>query len=505
MLAAAWIAVGYLFGWNRGERGERETAGVALIATGLSTLLAAAVGVEALLFGAPGQVGTARLLESGNLRVALSFRLDAAGILWALTVAAIALLTLKFSVNYMHREPGFQRFFLVICLFTAAMELVAMGGNAALVFVGWELAGVSSYLLIAYAFDRPVATTNATRAFVTNRIGDAGFLLGMFLALRWLGGLEWPVMAEGAPKLDTLSADLLALAFVLAALAKSAQVPFAPWIGRALEGPTPSSAVFYGSLMVHAGVFLLIRLEPVLEKAPAVMVLIAALGVLTALYGWLSGLTQADVKSALMFSTTGQVGLMFLWCGIGWFDLATWHLVLHALWRAYQFLHAPALMHLAGRPARPVPRWLARSRRLHTAALQRFWLDPFADWLLVRPTASMARDVRAFDELVVTRAVGLPAQASAISSLAAWEAQKGEYANLAEGDIGRGRGVLGRLLEWAASVLHWFEEQLVLKGGGEGLVEAISRTGVLLNRVEALLSQPRYLLLLIMATFAVIL
>ena len=186
------------------------------------------------------------------------------------------------------------------------------------------------------------------------------------------------------------------------------------------------------------------------------LTLIAALGLITALYGWLTGLVQTDVKSSLMFSTTAQVGLMFFWCGLGWMELAAWHLGLHAVWRAYQFLHAPALMHLVSRPARPVPDWLARSRRLHTAALQRFWLDPLADWLLVRPTRALSRDVQNFDEQVVSRAIGLPAQASAVSSLAEWEAQKRGYVNVAEGDIARGRGILGHIMEWLATVLHWF-------------------------------------------------
>jgi hypothetical protein len=206
-----------------------------------------------------------------------------------------------------------------------------------------------------------------------------------------------------------------------------------------------------------------------------------------------------------MFSTTAQVGLMFLWCGLGWTELAAWHLVLHALWRGYQYLHAPSLMHRVSRPARPVPQWLAWRPWLYDAALQRFWLDPLADWLLVRPTQSLARDVQNLDEQVVSRAVGLPAQASELASLSRMTSGKGGYLNLAEGDVVSGRGILGRILEWTATVLHWFEERLVLRGGGEGLVEAIQRIGAFANRIEHLLSQPRYLLLLIMATFVVIL
>ncbi len=505
LLASAWIALGYLLGYNRGEAGERQTALVAVGAAAVSFLLVAAIGAQALIQGAPGQVQVLPWLSSGGYTVNISFTLDTLGLALATLVAFLSLLTIRFSVNYMHREAGFQRFFMILCLFMAAMELIVMAGNAALAFIGWELAGVSSYLLIAYNFDRPIATANANRAFVTNRIGDAGFLLGIFLAFLWLGGIEWPEVQGNADSLNPLRADLIGLAFLLAALAKSAQVPFAPWISRALEGPTPSSAIFYGSLMVHAGVYLLIRLEPVLQQAPAVMALIAALGLLTALYGWLTGLVQTDVKSSLMFSTTAQVGLMFLSCGLGWTGLAAWHLGLHALWRGYQFLHALSLMHRVSRPARPVPAWLASRRGLYNAALQRFWLDPLADWLLVRPTESLSRDVQNLDEQVVSRAVGLPAQASVLSSLSDFEAQQQGYVNLAEGDLARGRGILGRILEWTATVLHWFEEHLVLRGGGEGLVEAIHRIGAYAMQIEQLLSQPRYLLLLIMATFAVIL
>lgn len=505
LLAAAWIALGYVLGHNRGEAGERETARVAVGAATLSFLLITALGVQALIQGVPGQVQVLPWFASGGYAINISFTLDTLGLSLTTLVAFLALLTIRFSVNYMHREAGFQRFFMILCLFMAAMELIVMAGNAVLAFIGWELAGVSSYLLIAYNFDRSTATRNANRAFITNRIGDAGFLLGIFFAFHWLGGIEWDVLLGNSGALNPLQADLIALAFLLAALAKSAQVPFAPWISRALEGPTPSSAIFYGALMVHAGVYLLIRLEPLLRHAPAVMALIAALGLITAVYGWLTGLVQTDVKSSLMFSTTAQVGLMFLCCGLGWTSLAAWHLALHALWRGYQFLHAPSLMHRISRPARPVPEWLSQRRGLYNAALQRFWLDPLADWLLVRPTESLARDVQNLDEKVVSRAVGLPAQASVLSSLSDIEAHKRGYMNLAEGHFARGRGILGRILEWTATVLHWFEEHLVLRGGGEGLMEFIQHIGTYARRIEELLSQPRYLLLLIMATFAVIL
>ena len=503
MVAVLWIALGYLVGKNRGEPGEWQTAVVAQVAVGLSLLIALALSLQAIWSGAPGQVFVAEWFRSGDLVLNINFTLDTLGLSIATLVAFISLLTIRFSVNYMHREAGFQRFFLVLCLFVAGMQLIALAGNAALAFVGWELAGVSSYLLIAYAFERPTGTRNATRAFVTNRIGDAGFLLALFLCWHWLGGTEWVTIGAFSEELSTINADLLALGFLLAALAKSAQLPFSAWISRALEGPTPSSAVFYGSLMVHAGVFLVLRLEPLFLQAPQVAELMLFLGGLTALFGWLTGLTQSDVKSALMFSTTSQVGLMFVWCGLGWFEFAAWHLALHALWRAYQFLHAPAFMQIVSRPARPVPNWLAGRRRLRTAALQRFWLDPITDWLVVRPTQSLARDVDRFDEAVVSRMVGLPEQEYAMSSLTDWESRHASDAHQEE--IGHGRGILGRAMEWLANLLHWFEERLVLRGGGEGLIRTLRHLGTYALRIEGLLERPRYLMLLIMATFVVIL
>jgi NADH:ubiquinone oxidoreductase subunit 5 (subunit L)/multisubunit Na+/H+ antiporter MnhA subunit len=260
--------------------------------------------------------------------------------------------------------------------------------------------------------------------------------------------------------------------------------------------------------MVHAGVYLIIRLAPLLELIPELMLLLAVFGAITALYGFLAGLVQTDTKSSLIFSTTGQVGLMFLECGLGWFSFAAWHLALHAAWRAYQFLSAPGLMHLMGRSNRPVPRWLQHRRWLYTASLQRFWLDNIANWLLIKPVRYLARDTQSFDQQVVNRLVGLPGSASVVSSLAQWEKFKvGESGRVVgdSGDVGRGRGMAGRLMEGVAALLQWFEEHLVLKGGDEGIFNLIQRLGSNLEKVEFLLSQPRYLFLLILITFIVIL
>ena len=291
---------------------------------------------------------------------------------------------------------------------------------------------------------------------------------------------------------------------MIAAFAKSAQFPFCAWITRALEGPTPSSAVFYGSLMVHAGVYLLIRLEPLLIQVPAMMLFIIMVGVITALYGYVVGLAQTDVKSSFMFSTLSQVGLMMVWVGLGWFSLALFHIVIHAIWRAYQFLHAPSFLQQVERPARPVPKWLAGNAWLYTAALQRFWLDAISDSLFTRPTRALANEVQIFDEQVVDRVTGMPSHSNMLSTLSHWEAHQQGKLTIAN-EIGQGSGMFGASLQWLATNLQRLEEGLILKGSGEGLMKAMNFLGHYFELIDDLLSQPRYLLVLIMATFVVVL
>lgn len=493
LLAALLIAVLHLAGNARGEAGELLTAPITLTAIVPAFFLLLALGLQSLALGFPGQVALGDWFASGGWHVPLSFTLDGLSLGFGAVVAFIALVTLKFSVNYMHREAGFHRFFIGMNLFAGGMLLLVLAGNAVLAFVGWELMGFSSWMLIGYAHDRATATGNAQRVFLTNRVGDAGLVLGLALSFLWAGGVDWTALAAGAGRLPTLYVSLLALGFVLAALVKSAQVPFTPWITRALEGPTPSSAIFYGAVMVHAGVFLLARLEPVLAQTPGLMVLIGTLGALTVLYGWLGGYVQTDVKSALIFPVVTQVGLMFLAISLGWSELALAHAALHALWRAWQFLSVPSFMHMLDAPTPPAPAWLARCPRLYTAALQRFWLEPLTDRLLTQPTRGLARDMRAIDANVVSRLVGMP------------EAQRAAELLHQDQEVVKGRGLAGSTLAWVADRLDHFEQRLVLQGGGGRLGEGLARLGDWLKLVEGLLEQPRYLLVLIMATVVVIL
>ncbi|MBF0427402.1 MAG: hypothetical protein HQL94_00645 [Magnetococcales bacterium] len=496
-LAALWIGVGMLTGQRRGEAGERGTAWVALLAATGSLLGMLVVDGMAVHQGVMGHVVVFPWLSSGPLRVTISLLLDRPGLVMGTLVAFGALMTLKFAVNYMHREPGFHRFFAVLCLFAGGMTWIALSGNAVLTFVGWEVAGLSSYLLIAYADTRTTATTNATRAFVTNRFGDAGMVFGMAMVFLWTKGVEWPAIFQAAKPLGSLLTAVMVAGFLLAAVVKSAQIPFVAWISRALEGPTPSSAVFYGALMAHAGAFLVIRLEPLLVLAPFWMVILMLIGGLTALFASAVGRVQTDVKSVLIFSTQAQIGLIFFECGAGFFDFALWHLVAHTLWRFYQFLLSPSYIHLA--PVRPSAGGVAKSPALYTLLLHRGWFDSVTDALITRPTLALARDVQIFDELVISRMSGRPMQESLLRHMVAGV----EVSSLS--GVTQGRGVLGRLLERVGMLFFWFEEHLVLRSSGDGLLKAMRFLGEYVTRIELLFGQPRYLYLMIMLTFLVIL
>lgn len=500
LVAAAVIGIGHLFGQISGESGERTTANIATGAITLSCVLALTLLGADLLGKNTGSFNAGQWLRSGTLGIQVSFFTTGFSIILAALFSILLIIVTRFSTNYMHREAGFHRFFFILSLFSSAMLLLVLSGNAIGTFIGWEIAGLCSYLLISYAYDRPVATLNATRVFVTNRIGDAGFILGIGVSYLYARSIEWSSLNAVAEQLTTPTATVIALCFAIAAFAKSVQLPFTPWLGRAMEGPTPSSAVFYGAVMVHAGIYLVILLQPIFERAPFVMALLAIVGLITAIYSFVVGLTQTDVKSSLCFATSGQLGLMFLECGLGLWQLASWHLCAHSIVRGYQVLTAPSLMHnVLGNPIKPVSRDIAGLRWLYTASIQRFWLDSIADRALVRPVHGLGRDLGYFDDHVVDRIMGTPARAGrAISSLAQLEkrvlsAQPEHDPN----EFSRSSGVAGKLFQWTADIFNWFEDRLVLRGIGIDAIDMGRQLGYAANKFEKLILKPRYLVVFV--------
>ncbi|MDO9106506.1 MAG: proton-conducting transporter membrane subunit [Methylovulum sp.] len=504
LLAAVAIGSGHTVGLLRGEAGETATADMAGGAITLSFLMALALLCADGLGKNAGFFGIGQWLGSDNLDIRINFVTTGLPVRLATLFALLLAIVCRFSINYLHREAGFHRFFFVLSLFAAAMLLLVLSANAVGTFIGWEIAGLCSYLLIAYAYHRPVATQNATRAYVTNRIGDAGFIIGIGLCYAWVGSVNWSQLNAAAEQLTIGEATGISLCFALAAFAKSAQLPFTPWLARAMEGPTPSSAVFYGAVMVHSGVYLVCLLAPIFSQSPFAMAVLGLVGFFTALYSFIVGQTQTDIKSSLVFATSGQLGLMFLECGLGLWQLASWHICAHAIVRCWLILSAPSLLHNLRHTAMQ-----AKSQQvsgwLYMVSLQQFWLDQIVDWALVKPIRGLAHDLSYFDDHIIDRIMGVPTPAiGTLSSLAQVEEEIiGAKLSDESDEFARGSGLAGKLTEWAAAVVHWFEDRFVLRGIGKDAIHYGRQLGHAANKFEQIILRPRYLVLFVCITFLV--
>ena len=248
----------------------------------------------------------------------------------------------RFSVTYLHREPGFFRFFLLLHLFAFGSLLAFAAGSFDLLVGGWEIVGITSVLLIAFFQYRTAPVENALRVFAVYRACDIGLLAGVFAMHHWAGTASF---AGGFPHLSGDRASTVCLLMLLAAAGKAAQVPFSGWLPRAMEGPTPSSAIFYGAISIHAGAYLLLRLQPMLAESRLASAAVIAIGLATAVYGTLSGRASADAKTLLAFASLTQVGLIFVEIGFGFRWIAVIHVLGHATVRTLQFLRAPSMLH----------------------------------------------------------------------------------------------------------------------------------------------------------------
>ena len=255
----------------------------------------------------------------------------------------------SFSVSYLHRDPGFHRFFLLLHLFTFGALLVFTADSLDLLIAGWEIVGITSVLLIGFFQYRPDPVRNALRVFGTYRVADLFMLMAVFLAHHWFGTASWNGMFSGdwpghVNKLDGGAASVVAVLLVFAASGKASQGPFCGWLPRAMEGPTPSSAVFYGAISVHAGAYLLLRIEPLLHYSTVATALVIFIGLTTAFLGTLVHRTCADAKTSLAYASQTQLGLIFAEIGFGWTTFAIIHTVSHAVLRTLQFLRTPSML-----------------------------------------------------------------------------------------------------------------------------------------------------------------
>lgn len=471
---------------------EKVVSRLSLAALLLSTLTWVVEGLAALARGGGRQVVFAPWLTSGDYSVSLGLQLDAVGLTFASLSALVCLAAARFSVHYMHRERGFSRFFGLLNLFAFAMTLLGVAGSAVLSFVGWELGGLCSALLIAFHAERPSAGRAATRAVLTNRVGDVGFALGLAGLYLAFGSVDWAVMEANAGRLSSGAATALALAFVLPGAVKAGLAPFTPWVGAAVEGPTPSSALFYGAIMVHAGLLLAMRAAPLLAVAPAAAAAVVILGVVSAVVSGLVAKAATDVKGALVYAGASQLGVGFALVGLGLTPLALWHLVGHALVRGLQMFTAPAaLAQLLDRPITTVSPLLAERPRLYAWALRRFDLEALHDWLVVQPTIRVAELAARFDARAVDAASGLPVHPEASPT------ERPRHPH-------RARGLVGRATVLSAGAAHAFERRLMDKGVSEGLPRLTQTLAARLRHVEAVLASPWAALALVLIGLAVL-
>jgi len=341
--------------------------------------------------------------------IAIEFLVDQRSLAFAALSAAIAGVVSAFSNRYLHRESGYNRYFVLLAMFVTGMLLVALAGNVEVLFIGWEFVGLSSALLVAFFLERTAPVSNALRVFSVYRISDAAMLSAAVLLRHVAGTDSLSLLFGGTRAASTIdlagtNATIIAVLLIVAVAAKSALLPFSSWLPRAMEGPTSSSAVYYGSLSIHAGCFLLLRAAPLLEQVPAARLLAGGLGAATAIFAGVTTRVQSDVKSSLAYAALTQVGIIVVEIAIGWYTVAFVHLVGHACFRLLQFLSAPNVLHdlhgmedaIGDRPSRSGGYLEAvtsdRVRRgLFLIALERGFLDSILDRLVVDPFMRLAR------------------------------------------------------------------------------------------------------------------
>ncbi|MCX8118833.1 MAG: NADH-quinone oxidoreductase subunit L [Desulfobacterota bacterium] len=282
---------------------------------------------------------------SGGFRTVIGYQIDPLSILMALIVTGVSFLIHIYSVGYMHDDPGYARYFTYLNLFVFMMLNLVLANNFLLMFVGWEGVGLCSYLLIGFWYEKDSAANAGKKAFVVNRVGDFGFILGMFLIFIHLGTLDFTEAFAKASGLTTETATAIGLLLFLGACGKSAQIPLYVWLPDAMEGPTPVSSLIHAATMVTAGVYMVARCSVLYNMAPLAMAVVAIVGVATAIFTASIGFCQYDLKKILAYSTISQLGYMFVAVGVGAYAAGIFHLMTHAFFKGLLFLGAGSVMH----------------------------------------------------------------------------------------------------------------------------------------------------------------
>lgn len=339
----------------------------------------------------------------------MSFQWDAVTMPFAGLTIILSGIVGSFSITYLHRDPGFLRFFLLLVLFSFGALLVFTASSLDLLIAGWELVGITSVMLISFFQYRPEPVRNALRVFATYRVADLFILVSVFLAHQWFGAADWARFREIAldgsvAGVSPVMMTIFPILIVFAASGKSAQGPFCGWLARAMEGPTPSSAIFYGAISVHAGPYLLLRAEPLIRQSSVATGLLCFIGLTTAVLSTMMQRSSTDAKTSLAYASQTQLGIIFVEISLGWHTLALIHVMGHAIVRAMQFLRSPSMLsdyhrlHSgAGGELRPTgahydrmvsDRW---QRILYCFTLFRGFHDALWDRILIRPLFFIVR------------------------------------------------------------------------------------------------------------------
>lgn len=371
--------------------------------------LVSAIGVLTLMlmFGkreVPIEFGNWVSLPGGHFHFHIKFEFDRLSVPFTILTFVLVGTVGAFANRYLHREPGYGRFFLFYAVFLVGMVVASLAGTIETLFMGWELVGLSSALLVAFFHERKSPVANGQRVWSIYRIADAAFLIaavvmhhlrgeGDFSSLMGTG--PWP---GGEATLPSNQALLVGLLLLVAAAGKSALIPFSGWLPRAMEGPTPSSAIFYGALSVHLGAFLLLRVSPILEQSIWLSGAVVAIGLASAIFGAIASSVQSDVKSALAFSSLTQVGIITMEIGLGFRYLPLVHIIGHACLRTLQLLRAPTLLRdyhnlenaVGGRLQSGSASWVRRLPESLRVAVYRFGFerggfDALLNRIVVRP------------------------------------------------------------------------------------------------------------------------
>lgn len=492
LLAAATIGGGLLFGVLQSGRRGNVSADLVTWAMALACLMAIALSVGDLLGKNHGYFSVGPWLNSDSLTIRLNFTTTGFNVWLAALLSLLLAVMGRHAASRLPQTNGGHRLFAALGLFAAAILLMVLSANLVGSFAGWSLAEVGGYFMVAHHYRQAQASDNATRAFITQRLGDIGFMLGISLCYAWTDSVNWAQLQVSAKELSIGQATGISLCFALAAFAKAAQLPFSPWLAKTVDEPAPVNLI-----IIHLGVFLIVSVQAVFMLSPFARAVLGLVGIATAGYCHIVGKTQTSQHNVLLFATLAQVGLMFVECALGLWALASWHLCANAAICCLQRL----TLANSAKPPRHPPRLVPM--RLYLASWQQFWLVELTDWALVKPVFGLAQDLSVVDERIIDRIIGLP-------SASPPPPPPSNHEDTDFGEIhthptfANSSGLAGKLTVWLSAVPLWLEQHLSLRSQGKQTTSATLRhVGHAVNQFEQIILRPRYLVLFVCITFLV--